>query len=258
VLRWLLLSVGVGVGMGIGLLAAAAPGAPPAVRFELSQELESRVAAHHDLMVNAGRSIEDFCKLAGDTVQILDPVVHELSQFGGAERSGIPFSAIQRAYTRTERLVPGLTLTASEELTQTGIDYRWLAKLGPPEARSLLRAMGSFEIGAEGIESWGVRVTDYSACEAPERGRAALTALVKAWPAAPPCLRDALRERLKSELERMTGWSCFCAEREPALAAVRKSAKLLRALTDVGGPDLAERWLDEARAPDTRFACHPG
>jgi hypothetical protein len=250
-------SVAVATGTAV-LAAAAAPGAPAKPRFELSQELEARVAAHHDRVVNAGRSIEDFCKLAADTVQILDPIVLELSQFGGTDRSAIPFSDVQRAYTRTERLVPGVTLAATEEVTQTGIDYQWLAKQGPPEARPLLRAMGNFELGPDGIVSWGVRMTDASACQAPERGRPALATLVKSWPAAPPCLRDALRDRLKSKLEEMTSWSCFCGEREPALAAVRKSAKLLRALTDVGGPDLAARWLDETRAPDTRFSCSPG
>ena len=98
---------------------------------------------------------------------ILDPVVIELSAFGGGPGKGVPFSAIERAYTRTEKLIPGLTLIATEEVMQTGIDYRWLAKLAPPEARSMLRAMGDFEIGPEGIESWGVRVTDYSVCQAP-------------------------------------------------------------------------------------------
>lgn len=249
----------VGIGVASGLIAARASGtAPPArERFELSLELEARVAAHHDLFVNGGRSLDDFCKLTADTVQILDPIVLELSQFGGTERSAIPFSAIQRAYTRTERLVPGLSLQVTEEVTYTGIDYRGLAKLAPPDARALLRAMDSFERGPEGTVSWGVLTTDASTCQAPERGRAALAALVKSWPAAPLCLRDALRDRLKAELERMTGWSCFCGEREPSLAAVRKSAKLLRALTDVGGPDLADRWLDESRAADTRFSCHP-
>jgi hypothetical protein len=258
VLRRLLVSMGVGVGMGTAVLAAAAPSAPVKPRFELSQELEARVAAHHDLVVNAGRSMEDFCKLTADTVQILDPIVLELSQFGGSsDRSSVPFSAIERAYTRTERLVPGLKLVATEEVMLTGIDYRGLAKLAPPEARPLLRAMGSFELGSEGVESWGVRVTDYSICQAPERGRAALAVLAKSWPAAPSCLRDALRARLKSELERMTSWNCFCAAREPALAALRKSAKLLRGLADLGGADLADRWLEEAQAADTRFNCSP-
>lgn len=256
-LRRFLVWLGVGVGTGAGLVAAAAPAAAPKARFELSLELEARVATHHDLFVNAGRSIADFCKLTADTVQILDPIVVELSQFGGTERSAIPFSEVQRAYTRTERLVPGLVLAVTEDVTQTGIDYRGLAKLAPPEARPLLRAMGSFELGAEGVESWGVRVTDYSICQAPERGRAALAALVKTWPAAPPCLRDALRARLKEELERMTTWRCFCAAREPALAALKKSAQLLKGFADVGGPELAARWLEGARAPDTRFSCHP-
>jgi hypothetical protein len=257
VFRRLLVWVGVGVGTGTGLVAAAAPVAAPKAQFELSLELEARVATHHDLFVNAGRSIGDFCKLTADTVQILDPIVVELSQFGGTERSALPFSEVQRAYTRTERLVPGLLLSATEEVMLTGIDYRGLAKLAPPEARALLRAMGNFELGPDGVVSWGVRATDATACQAPERGRGALAALVKSWPAAPPCLRDALRDRLQSELERMTGWTCFCAAREPALAAVRKSAELLKRLTDVGGAKLAERWLDGARAPDTRFSCNP-
>lgn len=256
--RSLLACLAVGVGVAAGLRAAAAPPTAPRTRFELSQELEARVAAHHDLFVNAGRSLDDFCKLTADTVQILDPVVRELTQFDGNDRSSLPFSAIERAYTRTEKLVPGLALVATQEFTYTGVDYRGLAKLAPPDARGLLRAMGNFEVGPEGIDSWAVRVADTSACAAPERGRAALAALVKSWPAAPPCLRDALRDRLKAKLEEMTGWSCFCGEREPALAAVRKSAKVLRALTDVGGPDLADRWLEEARAPDTRFSCTPG
>ena len=66
---------------------------------------------------------------------------------------------------------------------QTGIDYRWLAKLAPPDARPLLRAMGSFELGAEGVESWGVRVTDTPPARLRSAAAAALAALVKAWAA---------------------------------------------------------------------------
>ena len=247
-------------GVGLALAAAATARAAPATRkevFELSAELEARVAAHQELVNNAGRSADDFCKLTADTVKILDPVVTELARFGGSEHQSIPFEAIERAYTRTQWLVPGLVLVATEEFTQTGIDYKALARMGPAEARPLLRAMGDFEIGAEGIESWGVRITDYSACQAPERGRAALAGLVKTWVAAPSCLRDALRARLTGELEQMVGWTCYCAARDPALAAVRKNADILKKLTDARGPELAKRWLESARAPDAQFSCRP-
>jgi hypothetical protein len=255
--RWFFACLGLQMVFAWGLLADASGAATSQNdRFELSAELEARVATHHDLFTRAGESLDDFCRLTADTVDLLDPIVRELSQFGGT--SVVPFTAVQRAYTRTERLVPGLSLVATEEVMQTGIDYRSLAKLAQPEARPLLKAMAGFERGPDGIESWGVRVTDASICEAPERGRGALTALVKSWPVAPSCLRDALRGRLKAELEQMTGWTCFCGEREPALAAVRKSAKVLKALADIGGPELADRWLEVARATDTRFACHPG
>ena len=187
------------LGVGIGV-ASGAPSAPPKGGFDLSAELEARVAVHQELVTNAGRTLEDFCKLTADTMTILDPVVIELSAFGGGPGKGVPFSAIERAYTRTEKLIPGLKLIATEEVMQTGIDYRWLEKAGPPEARSMMRAMRGFEIGPEGVESWGVRVTDYSICQAPERGRRALADLVKAWAAAPLCLKDALRGRLIAEL----------------------------------------------------------
>jgi hypothetical protein len=258
VMRRSLLAVGAASGIGLVAMGAAGAPSPPKERFELSAELEARVTVHQDLVTNAGRSAEDFCKLVADTVQILDPVALELSRFGGSEHSSVPFSEIQRAYLRTERLAPGLSLIVTEEITQTGIDYRWLAKLAPPEARSLLRAMGGFEIGKEGIESWGVRITDSSACQAPERGRAALAALVKSWSSAPGCLKDALRERLSTELERMVGWSRFCGDRGPTQVAVRKSAGLLKGLGDVDGPRLADRWLQTAAATDTRFNCGPG
>ncbi|HEY7370806.1 MAG TPA: hypothetical protein VIF57_01415, partial [Polyangia bacterium] len=100
-------------------------------------------------------------------------------------------------------------------------------------------------------------IIDYSACQAPERGRAALTGLVKTWAAAPACLRNALRERLTGELEQMVGWTAYCAPRDPALAAVRKNADILKKLTDARGPELAKRWLDGARAADARFSCRP-
>jgi hypothetical protein len=257
--RLLLILATAAAGVGVGSLAGRAVGAPPVPRdrFELSTELEARVTIHQDLVTNAGRSHADFCKLTADTLTILDPVVIELSAFGGGPGKGAPFEAIERAYTRTEKLIPGLTLIATEEVMQTGIDYRWLTKVAPPDARPVLRAMAGFEIGSEGVESWGVRVTDSSICEAPERGRAALTALAKAWPAAPACLKDALRDRLNQELERMVGWDCFCGERPATEAAIRKSAKLLKGLPDVHGPDFADRWLQTVRAPDTHFNCSP-
>ena len=256
---FLLLATGA-LGVGIGCLAGVASGAGPAAagRFELSEELEARVTAHQDLVSNAGRSLQDFCKLTADTVTILDPVVIELSAFGGGPGKSVPFSAIERAYTRTEKLIPGLTLVATEEVMQTGIDYRWLEKAGPTEARSLLRAMRAFEIGPEGVESWGVRVTDSSICAAPEKGRRQLASLAKAWAPAPGCLKDALRERLRSELDSMVRWTCFCDGREPAEAAARKNGALLKSLADLHGTELADRWLQTVRAPDTRFNCHPG
>jgi hypothetical protein len=245
------------LGVGIGRLAGVAAGAAPVPRdrFELSAELEARVAVHQDLVTNASRSLDDFCKLTADTITILNPVALELSRFGGSEHSSVPFSAIQRAYLRTERLVPGLSLVATEEITQTRIDYRWLIKTAPPDARPLLRAMSRFEIGAEGMASWASAFTDYSACQAPERGRAALAALVKSWPSAPSCLKDAFRDRLKGALEQMVDWTCFCGEREPAQAAVRKSVRLLKDLPDLGAAALADKWLQTVQAPDTHFNC---
>lgn len=252
--------VGLGAAAGAGtMLAASALAAPPARRevFELSTELEARVAAHQDLVNSAGRSVEDFCQLTADTVKILDPVVLELSRFGGSEHQSLPFEAIERAYLRTQRLVPGLSLVAVEIGTSAGIDYRWLTKRAPTEARPLLRAMGGFELGPEGIASWAVRITDESSCEAPDRAHASLAAVVKAWPTAPACLRDALRSRFNQQMEDMTAVNCFCAGRDPTLAAVRKNADLLRKLTDTRGPQLANRWLEATQAPDARFGCHP-
>lgn len=55
----------------------------------------------------------------------------------------------------------------------------------------------------------------------------------------------------------MVGWSCFCGEREPAQAAVRKSAKVRKGLPDLREPDFADRWLQTAIAPDARFNCRP-
>src|SRR5678816_2671663 len=77
-------------GLAFGVLAGAASGAQPASlkdRFELSADLEARVAVHQELVTHAGRSPDDFCKLAADTVQILDPVALELSRFGGSEHN---------------------------------------------------------------------------------------------------------------------------------------------------------------------------
>ena len=249
-----------GAASGIGVaLATVALGAPAARKegFELSPELEARVSVHQDLVNHAARSIDDFCKLTADTVQILDPVVSELSRFGGSEHQSIPFEAVERAYTRTQWLVPGLSLRATEAATQTGIDYRWLTKQAPAEARPLLHAMDAFEIGPDGIPSWTAPIKDESACDAPDRARAPLAALVKAWAAAPACMRDALRERLNQQLEEMASWSCFCAAREPALAAVRKDADLMKKLADTRAPELARRWLEGIASPEARFGCRP-
>ena len=54
-------------GLAFGVLAGAASGAQPASlkdRFELSADLEARVAVHQELVTHAGRSPDDFCKLA--------------------------------------------------------------------------------------------------------------------------------------------------------------------------------------------------
>jgi len=93
--------------------------------------------------------------------------------------------------------------------------------------------------------------------EAAQSAEQSLAALVKAWPATPDCLKDALRGRLTAELDRMVGWGCFCGDRAAAQAAVRKSAKVLKGLPDVGGADLADRWLQTAGSSDTRFNCRP-
>jgi hypothetical protein len=250
----------VGAASGIGMALAATALGAPAVRketFELSAELEARVTAHQDLVNSAGRSTEDFCRLTADTVQILEPVVRELSRFGGSENQSLPFEAVARAYTRTQWLVPGLSLSASEAATQTGIDYRWLTKQAPADARPLLHAMDAFETGPDGIPSWTARRKDEPACDAPDRARVPLTSLVKAWGAAPACLRDALRERLNQQLEEMAGWACFCAARDPALAAVRKDADLMKKLKDTRGPELARRWLEGIGSPDAHFGCGP-
>jgi hypothetical protein len=242
----------------LAVTAAAGAPAPPNDRFELSAELEARVAVHQDLLSAAGRSADDFCALAADTVTLVDPVALELSRFGGGEHRSVPVSEIARVYTRTERLIPGLSLKVTEEVTQTGIDYRLLGKLAPPEARPLLHALDAFEVGPAGVESWSSRIADESTCAAPERGRGALATLVKSWAAAPGCLRDAFRPRLSQDLDRMVSGDSFCAARERALSAVRKSAQLLKALPDLHGPELADRWIATARAPDAHFGVHPG
>src|SRR5262249_46547546 len=107
------------------------------------------------------------------------------------------------------------------------------------------------------IESWAIKTPDHSECEAPERGHAPLSTLVRAWPAAPGCLRAALRERLNQQIERMATCDCFCAARKPALASVRKNADLLKKLTDTRGSEFAGVWVQTVVSPDTRFNCHP-
>lgn len=256
--RWVLAAAG-GVGIGVALLAVAPTAAAPRrpERFVLSPELEARVAAHGVLVANAGRSTEDFCKLATDTIELLDPILRELSRFEGDQHHSPPFSAIEDAYASTEKRVRGVYLVAFEEGYRTGIDYPKLAKLAPQDARPVLRAIDKFERGDEGIASWAVLVTDYSACHAPEKARAPLATLARTWSAAPSCLRDALRERLNHDLEDMVARNCFCDQREPALAAVRKNVRLLRSLADTRGPELADKFLETTLSPDVRFACSP-
>ena len=248
-----------GVGIGAALLAVAPSAAAPRrpERFVLSPDLEARVAAHRTLVANAGRSTDDFCKLTTDTIELLDPILRELSEFEGKQRHSRPFSAIEDAYASTEKRVRGLYLVAFEEGYRTGIDYPKLAKLAPQDARPLLRAIDRFERGDEGIVSWEVLVTDYSACHAPEKARAPLATLARTWTTAPSCLRDVLRERLNHDLENMVVGTCFCNEREPALAAVRKNVRLLRSLADTRGPELADKFLATTHSPDVRFACSP-
>jgi len=53
----------------------------------------------------------------------------------------------------------------------------------------------------------------------------------------------------------MVGWTCFCGEREPVQAAVRKDVRLLKALPDLRGAELADKWMQTVQAPDTRFNC---
>ncbi len=223
----------------------------------LSPDLEARVAAHRALVANAGRSTDDFCKLATDTIELLDPIRRELSEFEGDQHHSPPFSAIEDAYASTAKRVRGLYLVAFEEGYRTGIDYPRLAKLAPQDARPLLRAIDSLERGDEGIVSWAVLMTDYSSCHAPEKARAPLATLARTWSTAPSCLRDALRERLNDDLEGMVTDNCFCNERETALAAVRKNVRLLRSLADTRGPELADKFLATTRSPDVRFACSP-
>ena len=55
----------------------------------------------------------------------------------------------------------------------------------------------------------------------------------------------------------MVGWSCFCGEREPAQAAVRRSAKVLKAVPDLARRETRGRWLQTVGPPDARFNCRP-
>ncbi len=214
------------------------------------------MAVHRELVKNGGRSIEDFCRLAADTFELLRPVEQELGQFDDSEHN-LPLPAVERAYAAMSKRVPGLYLVAFEEGYRTGIDYRALAKTAPPEVGPLLKAMSGFERVAEGGGSWLVMTTDYSGCHSPEQARKPLAALVDAWSAAPSCLREAGRAHLSEALERMADHSCFCGEREPTLAAARKNARLIRSLTGMPGAALADRLLQKARAPNARFNCSP-
>src|SRR5204863_740488 len=133
--RRLLGIVAVGAAITSGVVGVAASPAAEN-RFKLSPELEARVTAHREMVANAGRSIADFCRLASDTVELLDPIRLELSHFEGDQRSSPPFAAVERAYTRTTKRVPGLYLYAFEEGYRTGIDYPTLARLAPDDARA--------------------------------------------------------------------------------------------------------------------------
>jgi len=249
--------VAVGAAITSGVVGVAASPAAEN-RFKLSPELEARVTAHREMVANAGRSIADFCRLASDTVELLDPIRLELSHFEGDQRSSPPFAAVERAYTRTTKRVPGLYLYAFEEGYRTGIDYPTLARLAPDDARALLRAMDHFETVPAGGASWVTMMTDYSGCHDPENARRPLTALAKAWPAAPSCLRDAFREHLNRLLQEMASDSHFCGARRPILAAVRRNARLLQSLADTRGPELAGKLLKAARAPEAQFLGDPG
>jgi hypothetical protein len=262
VVRRLFLVLGVLMGGAASRISAsAAPRAPAAApeTFHLSAIMEAWVETHERLVAEAKRSPQDFCRLVSDTVEIVGPLVKELEAFEGNEHRSPPLSEedARRAFAETASRVVGIQLVTTAELQYGGVDYRALARLAPPDALPLLRALGAFELGSEGIESWLVRVTEYSACHAPERARPALAALASSWRAAPACLKEAVRDRLDRNLADMAKDDCFCSERAPALAAARKNLPLMKKLVGTRGPELAKQLLETAQSPRTRFACSP-
>jgi hypothetical protein len=74
--------------------------------------------------------------LVSDTVEIVGPLVKELEAFEGNEHRSPPLSeeAARRAFAETEGRVAGIQLVTTSEVQYSGVDYRALARLAPPDA----------------------------------------------------------------------------------------------------------------------------
>ena len=150
--------------------------------------------------------------------------------------------------------VPGIEMALGAEGIYSSISWAQFADQVGAETPSgkLLRAsqawLGSFGHSAYIDWSW-----DLGGCANLDNSTGILTQLAAAWPDAPACLQDALKDDLAGDIASMGRWNCYCLAKPEIVIQAAALAPVLDRLVELGGPAARQQLETDLSAGKTRF-----
>lgn len=224
--------------------------------LDLTPRARRAIDAHIALMGVADASDEALCaavRSATTTPGILAERIYDAGADSGRAEVFDETQALDDA-------LPGIHLGWTSEGLYAGPDWADLAQAagpGTPSGRFLLAVEGLH--GSFGHSGWIDWTWDQGGCSNPVRSAELLVALEEAWASAPACLREPRVQELTAELERFGTHACYCTGPETAREQVREVVGPLWNLPQLGGPEVAQRLVEDlpaARYGDSECAGH--
>ena len=155
--------------------------------------------------------------------------------------------------TKLEAELPGISLDVTGAGIVAARDYAGLAELAPPAAKAVLLAAVPFALDPPAY----LEAKKDKLCMQPDKGTAALEKLMKAWTAAPACVKDKLDTDLERGIRRAGYVFWFCEDATKAKVSAEKFAKALEAATFLAGKLPADQIRKNIAAAEAHFGPTP-
>ncbi len=213
----------------------------------LTPEIEASILSHLEELQHSSSGNAAFCEAFVSSPVLADVLERHLAGVFEANPEGLA-----EALDALDAAVPGVEISLRSE----GISAFFApGQLGPYTDRNTATMMtAAGQVLPHPFPGWLKQTWDLGGCADPSLLGEPLARLSERYALAPECVKNALRNPLRQELESMSGASCWCASRPEMLRATDGITRSLERLPKLGGPRIIRQLKQTATREGTVFA----